>query len=57
MRAEDRGERRVLAFVVLLGNVVISMRFVFYPVICRSCGYDDGGGEPKTVVPRLNFSC
>ena len=53
MRAEERGEIRVFAFLMLLVNVFISTQFIFYPVICRNCGYD--GGEPKTCVPRLIF--
>ena len=43
VRAEERGARRVFWFLLLLGNVVIAMHFVFWPVICRSCG-DYGGG-------------
>ena len=45
VRAEERGAIRVFAFLMLLGNVVISTQFIFYPVICRSCGYDGGEGR------------
>lgn len=40
VRAEERGARRVVAFLLLLGNVIIATQFIFYPVICRNCGYD-----------------
>ena len=40
MRPVESGEFRLLALILQLGNVIISIQFVFWPFICRTCEYN-----------------
>ena len=55
MRPEDRGRFRLLALVLQLGNVIVSVQFVFWPFICQSCGHTSPGPTqfPKFKVQSL----
>ena len=40
MRPVESGKLRLLALILQLGNVIISVQFVFWPFICRTCKYN-----------------
>lgn len=52
MRPVESGKLRLLALALQLANIIISIQFVFWPFICRTCKYN---GEKRRLCALTKF--